>query len=358
MRISAVEWFEVNQFVYPDMVDSPQYRTPASAWDQIPKFLLRLNTDEGLSGIGETPRGAKKQQVEAAARQLLGQDPLALNLKQLPCSELGGLVYRGFETAVFDLVGHARGMRVCELLGGAFRDQVESSFWAGRQTVEDSVETAQEAWVRGYGCIKIKDRKDIPLVERVAQMHAQAPDLRFIIDPMQAYDDVEEVIELSRRLEPYPVICIEDPLPKARLADYARLRQEGPVPLALHASSPGQVLEAIRADAVDYFNCSPGSMVRFVQMAELAEIAGKPCWQGSGVDLGVLDLAYIHSCAAARNCTVPSDILSHLLHVEDFVTEMPARRQDRVTVPEGPGLGGELDMAAVEEFLVSKGRID
>lgn len=357
MRISAVEWFEVNQYVHADMVDSPEYRTELSNWDQVTKFIVRLHTDDGVCGMGETPRGAGREGVEAAARRLVGTAPLTFNLKELPCSGLGPLVYRAFEAALFDLVGKARGMRVCDLLGGAFRDEVVGSFWAGRQTPTHSIETAQEAWVRGYTCIKIKDRADIPLIERVAAMHAEAPDLQFIIDPMQAYQDLDEVIELSRALEPYPVICLEDPLPKTRLADYARLRHEGPVPLALHVGTPAQVLEAIRADAVDFFNCSPASMVRFVQMAELAEVAGKPCWHGSGVDLGILDLAYIHACAAARNCTVPSDILSHLLHVDDFVVEMPPRRQERVAVPEEPGLGGELDMDAVERFLVSRGKV-
>lgn len=358
MKITSVEWFEVNQFVYEDMVDSPEYRTETSYWGRIPKFLLKVKTDEGLVGIGETPRGAGQKQVEAAAQRLIGVDPLDLNLKQLPFSEMGPVVYKGFEVVVLDIVGKARGMRVCELLGGAFRDEVVSSYWAGRQSPEYSVQVAQEAWVQGYRCIKIKDRQDLPTVGRVRAMHEEAPDLQFIIDPMQAYTDVEEAIELSRQLEPFPVICIEDPLPKGRLEDYRRLRQEGPIPLALHVSSPRQVLDAIVAEAVDYFNCSPGSMVRFVQMAELAEVAGKPCWHGSAVDLGILDLAYIHSCAAARNCTVPSDILSHVLHVDDFVVEMPKRVADRVEVPEAPGLGGDMDMDAVERFLIAAGVVE
>ena len=75
------------------------------------------------------------------------------------------------------------------------------------------------------------------------------------------------------------------------------------------------------------------------------------------MDLGILDLAYIHACAAARNCTIPSDILSGLLHVDDFVVEMPARQGEWIDVPQGPGLGGELDRAAVEEFLIDQGEL-
>lgn len=357
MKIKTVEWFLVNQFVHQEMVDSPELRDAVSTWDQLPKFLIRLTTDEGTTGIGETPRGTERKAIELGAGSLIGLDPLALNLKELPCSELGGNVYKGFEVAILDLVGKLRCMRICELLGGAFRDQVATSYWAGRMTPEDSRQTANDAWSKGYNCLKIKDRKDIPLIERVEAIHAEAPDLQLIIDPMQAYDDIEDMIELARRLEPFNIICLEDPLPKKKLDWYARLRHEAPVPIAMHLASPGDVLAAIKADAVDIINCSPSSLVRFVQMVEIAELAGIPCWQGSSVDLGILDLSYIHGCAAARNCTIPSDILSDLMHVDDFIITMPEREGELIDVPEAPGLGGELDMVAVDKFLIEKGQV-
>ena len=95
----------------------------------------------------------------------------------------------------------------------------------------------------------------------------------------------------------------------------------------------------------------------FVRMADVAGAAGKPCWHGSAVDLGLLDLAYIHACAVPEAATIPHDILSTPLHVNDFVVDMPRREGERIAVPDTPGLGGELDMRAVEQFRLSNGEI-
>ena len=52
-------------------------------------------------------------------------------------------------------------------------------------------------------------------------------------------------------------------------------------------------------------------MASFLSNAYLAGAAGMPVWHGSGHELGILDAAMLHSCAAAANCTLPSDILSY-----------------------------------------------
>jgi muconate cycloisomerase len=195
------------------------------------------------------------------------------------------------------------------------------------------------------------------VVGRLETMLKVAPDLHFIVDAMARYDDLGEMLELSRRFADLQVICIEDPLPKDKLDWYRILREEEPTKIALHIGSARQILEAVEADAVDIFNCAGGTLWEWVDMVGLAGVAGKPCWHGSGVDLGILDLSYIHVCAVADNATVAHDILSAQLHLDDFVVEMPERDGERIRVPEGPGLGGELDMGAVREYLISEGEI-
>jgi len=355
--IDRVEWWEVEQLVHQEMVNSPEYAEAHPRWDMLPKFIVRLNTDEGQYGVGETSRGAQREQVVAGARALVGQDPLGLNLRQVPVGDGGGTAYRAFETAAFDLVGRIRHMRVGELLGGICREEVAGSYWAGLQAPDYSVTAARAAAEEGYGCMKIKITPGMDVVERVRLMHEAAPKLEFIVDAMQRYDDLGEMLQLVRDLEAYPVVCVEDPLPRDRLDWYRTMREDGPIPIAQHLGSVAQMLPALEADAVDIFNCSPNSLVGFVQMVDVAGAAGKPCWHGSGVDLGILDLAYIHACAVAPNATIPSDILSTPLHLDDFVVAMPPRSGDRIRVPTGSGLGGELDMAAVDEYQISMGEV-
>ena len=95
MRIDRVEWWEVNQFVHQEMVNSPEYARTHERWDLVTKFLVRLHTDDGHYGVGETPRGAPRQGVEDAARALLGADPRALCLRHLPLGSVDGEIYFG-----------------------------------------------------------------------------------------------------------------------------------------------------------------------------------------------------------------------------------------------------------------------
>ena len=368
MKIDRVEWWEVNQFVHQQMVNSPEYAESHHQWDLVPKFIVRLQTEDGHYGVGETSRGAKQDAVETAGRALIGVDPLAVNLRKIPLGKGTEPAYRAMELALHDLVGRARGMSVSQLLGGTCRDKVVGSYWAGLQAPEYSVAAAEAARDSGHRCMKIKIMAGMDVVGRLERMLAVAPDLHFIVDAMQRYESLEEMIELSRRLADLQVLCLEDPLPKDRLDWYKTLREEAPTKIALHLGSTKQILEALKADAVDIFNCAGatesewltpagGSMWGWLSMAQMAGAAGIPCWHGSAVDLGLLDLSYIHVCAVAESATIPHDILSAQLHVDDFVVEMPAWEGELIDVPRGPGLGGELDMDAVARYLISEGEV-
>ncbi|MEC8990401.1 MAG: enolase C-terminal domain-like protein [Candidatus Latescibacterota bacterium] len=357
MKIERIEWWEVNQFVHQEMVNSAEYHDAHERWDLVPKFLIRLHTGDGTYGVGETSRGAQREDVETAARQLIGQNPLQIPLRKLPLKDGAVTVYKAYETAFLDLVGRLREMRVCDLLGGACRDHVIGSYWAGLQNPTHSLDAAQAARDGGYSCLKIKITQGMEVIERLERMRKVSPDLHFIVDAMQRYDSLDEMRALTPQMEDLNVVCLEDPLPKDRYDWYRVLREGTDIPIALHLGSTKSIIDALQAEAADIFNCSPPSSVEFVRMVDVAGAAGKSCWHGSAVDLGILDLAYIHACAVPEAATIPHDILSTPLHVDDFVVQMPGREGERIQVPTGPGLGGELDMDAVAEYLISSGEV-
>jgi muconate cycloisomerase len=357
MKIDRVEWWEVKQFVHQEMVNSPEYADTHEQWDLVPKYLIRLHTDDGTYGVGETGRGAKGADVEAAARQLIGLDPRNIALRRLPLDTTLVSVYKAYETALLDMVGRIHNMRMSDLLGGACRDHVIGSYWAGLQNPTHSVAAATAARDGGYSCLKIKIMQGMEVIERLQRMRELAPDLRFIVDAMSRYDSLDEMRVLTRQMADLNVVCLEDPLPKDRYDWYRVLREETDIPIALHLGSTSAVVSALQAEAADIFNCSPNSSFEFVTMVDVAGAAGKACWHGSGADLGILDLSYIHSCAVPEAATIPHDILSTPLHVDDFVVQMPDREGERISVPAGPGLGGELDMDAVAEYLLSSGEV-
>jgi len=90
-------------------------------------------------------------------------------------------------------------------------------------------------------------------------------------------------------------------------------------------------------------------MASFVANSYLAGAAGLPVWHGSGHELGILDAAMLHSCAAAPNCTLPSDILSYE-RVDDLIVHPIEIRDSYAIVSDRPGLGIQLDEDAVGRY--------
>src|SRR5919202_1090200 len=130
LRVTRIEYFLVHQHMRPGTINGSEPEYQETRWDEVPKYLLRLETDGGIAGIGETSRGLAEEPLVAGARALIGKDLLDLDLTHLPIDNGGA--YMGLETAVFDAVGKATGKRVVDLLGGPVRDRVEVDWWSGR----------------------------------------------------------------------------------------------------------------------------------------------------------------------------------------------------------------------------------
>lgn len=357
LRATRLEWFLVNQHMRPGTINGPEpeYREPR--WDEVPKLLLRLHTEGGVVGAGETSRGTPEAALVAGAQALLGQDLLALDLAALPVAP--GAAYQALEMAVFDAVGKARGLRAVDLLGGPVRESVEVDWWSGRRSPQDLARWAQEGRGQGFHGMKIKCTLEDPMVERMAAVREAVPDMPVTVDPNTRFYRREDAAGLARRLGAIGNVAVfEDPIPKEDFGEYARLRREMQgtgIPLALHLGRVDDLRRAIDGGCIDAVNASPPSMVAFVEMARLAGEAGIPCWHGSGNDCGPMDLSYVHACAAAPACTLPSDIMGNRLHVEHFLVEPIGFDGSRALLPTAPGLGGELDVAAVERQAIGRG---
>jgi muconate cycloisomerase len=103
---------------------------------------------------------------------------------------------------------------------------------------------------------------------------------------------------------------------------------------------------------VDYFNFN-GGIANFLRLADVADASGIRCWHGSEVDLGILEASYLHAAAAARNCTLPSDVFGEAVRQDDLLVEPLEIVNSRAHVPQKPGLGIDLDLTAVEKYRVN-----
>jgi muconate cycloisomerase len=359
MRITDLRLYTVRVPTHPGAWHSPEYGPPG--WDEPPIIILTLHTDAGLVGLGEVQRGVPEATVLQYAPQVLGIDPLAVNLQALP---IGGEfddapgVYPAFEMAFVDLVGKARGAPAYALFGGAYRDRVAVSLCSGQMTPRDAAALARKGADLGYGYLKMKATASDPVVERLAAIREATGDrIKVVIDPMRRFRRPAVAVDIARRLEPYRdlVQCFEDPVDRGNLDWYRLLRQKIDIPLALHLGGAREVVEAVKAEACDYLNLG-GGMFAFHRAAALAAMAGIPCWHGSGVGLGISEAAIVHAAAASAACTLSSDVVGEQIRVDDLIVEPLEIRDGHVRVPRAPGLGVELDEAALERYGVRMAR--
>ena len=355
MKITHVETYEVVVPAKPVTWHSPEFGPPQ--WDMVPTTIIKVHTDEGVFGLGEAGRGNPPEKVLEYSVGLIGKNPLELNLQQLPIGDFfdpAPGIYEAYEIALYDIVGKVRGEPIYKLFGGAFRTRVDASLCSGQMTPSDAAQLARRAVDEGYRYLKMKATDTDPLVERIAAIHAAVGDeIKIVIDPMRRLWRPSVLDDFCRRLEPYynNIQCFEDPFDRGNLDWYHMMREKIHFPLALHLGAARDVIEAVKKEACDYFNLG-GSMNNFRKTAMIAEAAGTPVWHGSGVGLGISEAAILHVSAATKSCTLSSDVVGEKIRTDDLIVE-PIRFEDGYAcVPQGPGLGVELDMDAVERFGV------
>ena len=121
---------------------------------ELPKYILRGRSSDGLTGIGETYRFVNVDHLRRNAKRLCGRNLFEMRLANLDLPE--DREYDGFELLVYDMVGKSLGVPVYQLLGGRCRDRVLCSMWTGRRTTADAGRKAAEGQARGFDTIKFK----------------------------------------------------------------------------------------------------------------------------------------------------------------------------------------------------------
>ncbi len=329
-------------------------------WTDFPnevKWIVEIEDREGTQGVGETYRGAPRNSVSAALRAIVGVDVLRMNWRRMPTDDTR--VYDAIESAALDLAGKLLGAPVYQLLGGACRNRVECTGWTGRRTPEDAGRKAHESMVRGFRVLKFKCSDSDPVrewSEKISQRCGKT--IKLLLDPNQRWKNVESTLRLMEGVDRECMVGLEDPVNHADFAGYRELRKRLGIPIYRHIAlpygeRPEELITVLRERCVDGFNFN-GPMFEFVKLAEVAGLAGLPCWHGSEVDLGILEASALHAAAAAPSCTIPSDILGGLVRADDLI-ESPIRIEGGYAlVPQGPGLGVELDRKALERYRVGE----
>ena len=371
MLIKRITCFEVIVPAHEGVIESkginkPLHKLPVgtqSGWsvqfDQLPKLILKLELDNGVIGWGELYRNHDWKIVRGIIQTLLNTDIKSLTLQRLPfvfCRE-----YDGFECAIYDAYAKSHSLRVVDLLGGPVQDKIKVGAWSSHRHLSEIGPLAKSFADQGYDCIKFKTDLEDDVVAWCQSIKDAAPGMQVILDPNERWEYPGEVRKRAAALaEVGNVLCLEDPIPRWMLKEYALLRSASSTPIVLHVSLPyilhGQrikdAIQALQINAVDGFNFNAG-LANFQKLDHIATAAGLPCWHGSEIDFGILEAMYLHSVAAAASCIWPSDIFGRMIREHDLL-KTPLRFEPPFAyLPEGLGLGVEPDIDAINHYLVN-----
>jgi L-rhamnonate dehydratase len=351
-------------------------------------LLIKVTTDEGIVGWSdvETAPHVAAAAVEAPSTGsgmfeglrtlVVGEDPF--EVERLWDKIYRGSIYygrrgvaiqvlSGFDIACHDIIGKTIGRPLYKVLGGAYRDRVRAYASTLFRATPDEMKRACDAYLRrGFTAIKFgwgafgRDRKhDVALVAAARQ--AIGPDVDLLIDAGWAVNrGPYDAVELLRQLEPYQVFWLEDFLHPECYEGYARVKDAG-VKTRLAAGEQEatawgfhQLIHQGKVDVIqpDLSRCGGLSQIR--KIAWEAELAG----------VDVCPHAWLTDLLSAASLHVNA-WLPRSLFLEYNVSENPMLRQiirnpvtmddqGMIPVPQGPGLGIEIDEQAVDKFRVGK----
>ncbi|MEM7126204.1 MAG: mandelate racemase/muconate lactonizing enzyme family protein [Chloroflexota bacterium] len=376
----AFEKFRVWQVIVParqDILTAPaapgMVHKQSGKWPEMPIHLVEGTTSHGIVAVGECGRGTTQAVVERTLRDLLGRDLCTItpatawqgeaNASGLPRSypywswELANnRSYVLLESLWLDAMGKMAGVAAHQMLGGAARSRVPVDFWIYRPDAHTMAKLIQEAMTLGLRGVKMKSSAHGDTVHSLLSIADDIPEgFHITIDPMCAWRSLRECARQLDKLSQLPFdIQIEDPFPYMAIEDWRAARQISPLTIACHARTEEVLQLAIREEMADTYNLGRGSVYDFLRLSHVTEFMNKDCWQGSSLELGVLQHMRLHASTCARNCVLPSDLQSEWVREHTLVTPRMTYEDSYAIVPDRPGLGIELDHNSIEQYTTAQ----
>lgn len=378
MEITSVEAYAVNVEVV-DLEDGgiAPYVTNHGQVEDVDRMVIRVDTDAGLTGWGEmrtflSPEATKSIIEEGIASWVIGRSPYEVEgfRRQMFVEYTNAdMFFAPIEIACWDIVGKDLEKPIYELLGGwtapamtrrtAIPDQdatlrVDAAYCVGILPPEASREHAAKALEAGYTVLKTKAGRDWRQdVERMVAMHDEVDGrLDFRLDPNQGWS-LEDAVRVGATLQDAGVYLqyMEQPIRVDAHSSLARLRQRTAQPIGPNEDTyiARNLREMIERGALDVavLDMTPaGGIAAVRQLAGIAEDAGVPATHHCAFDLGVRTAAIAHTVSGVPGFTLPPDTVYYAWE-DDILTEPIAIEDGSIVVPDGPGLGVEVDEDAL-----------
>lgn len=329
----------------------------------ITRLVVEVETSDGTIGLGETL--CLLEFVEPVLEKTViplavGED--ACDIERLLRKVEGAGYYHhkramvfaraAVEMACWDIIGKKAQMPLCNLWGGRYRDRVPIIGYIQSAKPDDVAREAAEYAKRGFTTLKVKlgmgEALDVDLVRAAREGGGAAIKVRGDANGAWTIGTAKRQL---RKLEPFDLEYVEQPLPLEDLTGHAHLRQACGIPIALDESAYTlqDVHAVIAAQAADVLVLDPheaGGLLPARKAAAVCEAAGLPVTLHSGAECGISLAAYAHFAASVPNLTLAIDCQYPNLSA-DMISEPFDLGAGYLTPRTGAGLGVTVDPAAV-----------
>ncbi len=336
-------------------------------------LILAVHTD-GAAGWGECTAGSwpgySYETVGTAwevlrghfAPTLLGEDLVSIEDYRDRLTHLRGhpMARAGLEMALWDLFGRVQNRSLRSLLGGV-RERVPVGVSVGiEDTFEDLIEVVEHFVEQGYPRVKLKIEPGSD-VETVRAVRRRYPDLMLQVDANAAY--TLDQAEVFLALDELGLVLIEQPLAGDDLIDHSQLQQQLETRLCLDESigNARHARQALQIDACRVINIKAGrvgGLSEAVRIHDLCRERDVPVWCGGMLETGIGRAANL-ALASLPGFALPGDISATDRYYEQDIAAPRFELHDgTLSVPEGPGLGVEVDPEALEGFTQRREVLD
>ena len=265
------------------------------------------------------------------------------------------------EMGAWALAATKAGRSLSSLLGGT-RKRIGTGISIGIQSSPDELAAkAETALAAGYRKIKLKIKPGQDLAYLRAVRDRLGPDAPLMADANNAYtlDDTDHLL----RLDDFELVMVEQPLAWDDVARHAELQRRMRTPICLDESitNIARAEDMIRLESGRIINIKPGRVAGFSASKAIHDLCaanGIPVWCGGMLESGI-GRAYNVALASLPNFTIPGDVSpSNRYWARDVVSpEWTMDAEGWVDVPNGPGLGVEVDRDRIETLTVAEERL-
>jgi len=340
------------------------------------QVIVRLHTDAGVTGVGETQAWRRLGSSETVASirtaiddlfapRVVGRSPFDIAAIM---HDLDDVLYHAYYAkapigdALYDLAGKLLGVPVYMLLGGRCRDELKGcAVLTIKPSVEETIAGAEEFAARGFTSFTIKIGIDPAMeVQLVRLLRERFPDTLLRVDA-NASLGFDAALSLLRRIEPFDIDAAEQPLAPDDIAGLAELARRVAIPIMADESlsSPQDLLEIIHRRAATVLQtkvAKNGGIFHGRKLWVIAEAAGMRIYPGNHPSTSVATASVLHLAASW-----PGELLHGPFAVgvtgafAADIVEAPLRVDNgAVRVSDQPGLGVTLDEDAIATLRLDR----